>query len=139
MNRREYLDIEVRKIMDKREPNVADLERQNELLDQWAMLQWQRAAVLQPKAGSGVPGAATNWRLVPGFESRVPVLFIDLNDDLLTPCDDDPVESVSTGPLFGEKEETMIDLPIIKKDEHVVCVCVCVYLSVDNFISSCYH
>ncbi len=120
MNRREYLDTEVRKIMEKKEPNVSDLERQNELLDQWAMLQWQRAAVLQPKAGSGVPGAPTNWRLVPGFESRVPVLFLDLNDDLLTPCDDDPVGAVSTGPLFGEKEESMIDLPIIKKDEHTV-------------------
>ena len=120
MNRREYLDTEVRKIMDKREPNVADLERQNELLDQWAMLQWQRAAVLQPKAGSGVPGAPTSWRLTPGFESRVPVLFLDLNDDLLTPSDDDPVGAVSTGPLFGEKEEAMMELPIIKRDDHAV-------------------
>lgn len=61
MNRREYLDAEVRKMMDKREQSVADLEKQNELLDQWAMLQWQRAAVLQPKVGSGVPGAPSNW------------------------------------------------------------------------------
>lgn len=120
MNRHEYLDIEVRKIMDKSEPNLADVERQNDLLAQWANLQWQRAAVLQPIAGSGVPGAATNWRLVPCFESIVPVLFLDLNDDLLTPCDDNPGESVSTGPLFGEKQETMIDLHIIERDEHVV-------------------
>lgn len=61
MNRREYLDTEVRKMMDRREQSVADLEKQNELLDQWAMLQWQRAAVLQPKVGSGVPGAPSNW------------------------------------------------------------------------------
>ena len=61
MNRREYLDTEVRKMMDKKEQSVADLEKQNELLDQWAMLQWQRAAVLQPKGGSGVPGAPSNW------------------------------------------------------------------------------
>ena len=61
MHRREYLDTEVKKLMDKREQNVTDLEKQNELLDQWAMLQWQRSAVLQPKAGSGVPGAPTNW------------------------------------------------------------------------------
>ncbi len=61
MNRRDYLDQEVRKVMDKREHTTADMERQNELLDQWAMLQWQRAAVLQPKAGSGVPGAPINW------------------------------------------------------------------------------
>ena len=61
MNRRDFLDAEVRKIMDKKEPTVAELERQNELLDQWAMLQWQRAAVLNPKAGSGVPGSPTHW------------------------------------------------------------------------------
>ena len=61
MNRRDFLDTEVRKIMDKKEPTVVDLERQNELLDQWAMLQWQRAAVLNPKAGSGVPGSPTHW------------------------------------------------------------------------------
>ena len=61
MNRRDFLDTEVRKIMDKKDPSVVDLERQNELLDQWAMLQWQRAAVLNPKAGSGVPGSPSNW------------------------------------------------------------------------------
>ena len=61
MMRREFLDSEVRKLMDKRDQTVADLERQNELLDQWAMLQWQRAAVLQPRPGSGVPGAPTSW------------------------------------------------------------------------------
>ena len=61
MNRREYLDEEVRKTMDKREQSMADVNKQNELLDQWAMLQWQRAAVLQPKVGSGVPGAPSNW------------------------------------------------------------------------------
>ena len=61
MNRRDFLDAEVRKLMDKKEPSVADLERQNGLLDQWAMLQWERTAVLNPKAGSGVPGSPTNW------------------------------------------------------------------------------
>ena len=61
MDRRDYLDSEVKKLMEKRDQTVADIEQQNELLNQWAMLQWQRAAVLQPKAGSGVPGAPTNW------------------------------------------------------------------------------
>lgn len=61
VNRREFLDTEVRKMMDKKDLSITDLDRQNELLDQWAMLQWQRAAVLQPKGGSGVPGAPSNW------------------------------------------------------------------------------
>ena len=114
--------------------------RQNELLDQWAMLSWQRQALLEPRAGTGLPGAPTNWwallrnihnwfssthyvcmyylhrQLAPGMEDHVPVLFLDLNDDLLTPCDDDPVCAVRTGKLFAEKEETMIELPIIKRD-----------------------
>ena len=54
------------------------------------------------------------------MESHVPVLFLDLNDDLLTPCDDDPVAAVTTGTLFGEKPETMIEIPIIKKEEREV-------------------
>lgn len=61
LNRRDFLDSELRKLMDKKEPSAVDLEKQNELLDQWAMLQWQKQAVLQPKPDSGVPGATTNW------------------------------------------------------------------------------
>lgn len=96
--------------MDKREPNVA---RENELLDQWAMLQWQRAAVISPKPNSGVPGAPTEFRpAVPGLEFRSTVLFLDLNNDFLTLCEDNPA-----GPLSGEKRETMMNLPI---DEHTV-------------------
>ena len=66
-------------------------------------------------------------QLSPGMEEHVPVLFLDLNDDLLTPCDDDPVCAVRTGELFAEKEETMIELPIIKRDDTQVGPCVCVY------------
>lgn len=52
-----------------------------------------------------------------GFENRVPVLFLDLHDDLVTPCEDDPEAAVTTGSLFGEKPETMINLPIISVEE----------------------
>jgi len=116
-NRREFLDSELRKLMDRKGATVTEMERQNELLDQWAMLSWQRQAVLEPRAGSGLPGAPTNWQLAPGMEEHVPVLFLDLNDDLLTPCDDDPLSAVRTGELFGEKEATMIRLPIFKRDD----------------------
>ena len=67
------------------------------------------------------------------MEEHVPVLFLDLNDDLLTPCDDDPLSAVRTGELFAEKEATMIRLPIFKRDEtqvspnvyigNLLCVC----------------
>ena len=48
-------------------------------MDQWTLLQWERSAVLNPRAGSGLPGAPTNWDLEPGVEERVPTLFLDLN------------------------------------------------------------
>ena len=38
-NRREFLDTEVRKIMDKGCQNETDSAKQNELIDQWTMLQ----------------------------------------------------------------------------------------------------
>ncbi|XP_019849545.1 PREDICTED: kinesin-like protein KIF13B [Amphimedon queenslandica] len=117
-NRREFLDTEVRKIMEKRSRNESDTVKENELIDQWTMLQWERMAVVQPKAGSGVPGAPTNWQLVPGMEAKVPVVFLDLNSG-----DDDEEERpvtglVQTGELFGEKPENMIQLPIIKQEDH---------------------
>ena len=70
-------------------------------------------------------------QLVPGMEEHVPVLFLDLNDDLLTPCDDDPVCAVRTGELFAEKEDTMIELPIIKRDDTQVSPRVCVHVHVE--------
>ena len=71
-------------------------------------------------------------QLAPGKEEHVAVLFLDLNDDLLTPCDDNPLSAVRTGELFGEKETTMMKLPIFRKDDSQVSpnliffVCVCV-------------
>ena len=55
------------------------MERHEDLVDQWTLLQWERSAVLNPQAGSGLPGAPTKWDLEPGVEERVPTLFLDLN------------------------------------------------------------
>ena len=80
-------------------------------------------------------------QLAPGMEEHVPVLFLDLNDDLLTPCDDDPVCAVRTGELFAEKEETMIELPIIKRDDTqvgpVCALSTCVYTDMSVHYSVC--
>ena len=56
-----------------------EMERHEDLVDQWTLLQWERSAVLNPRAGSGLPGAPTKWDLEPGVEERVPTLFLDLN------------------------------------------------------------
>ena len=51
-----------------------------------------------------------------GMEMRVPVLFLDMSvledDESALPC---PPTT-----LFGEKPESMIDIPIIKKEENDV-------------------
>lgn len=125
-NRREYLDTEVRKIMEKVEKTPSDQMRENELIDQWTMLQWERTAVVQPKAGSGVPGAPTNWELGSGMESRVPVVFLDLNNEEDEEEEELMSGEVLSGELFGEKPESMIALPILSREEYQVSVCVCV-------------
>ena len=43
-------------------------------------------------------------------------------DDQLTPNDEDPVAAVTTGSLFGEKDEQMIELKILTSEPHEVCV-----------------
>ena len=42
-------------------------------------------------------------------------------DDMLTSCEeDDPMAAIATAPLFGEKDESMINLALIKSDKTVV-------------------
>ena len=56
-----------------------DNEKEQELIDQWTMLLMERSALLQPKPGSGVPGASTRWKMSPGMEPCVTTLYLDLN------------------------------------------------------------
>ena len=62
---------------------MVDAEKEQELIDQWTMLLLERSALLQPKPGSGVPGAPTRWEMSPGMESRLITLYLDLNGTLL--------------------------------------------------------
>ena len=42
-------------------------------------------------------------------------------DDMLTPCDDeDPMAAIATAPLLGEKDESMINLVLVKNNEATV-------------------
>ena len=42
-------------------------------------------------------------------------------DDMLTPCDDDdPIAAVATAPLLGEKDDSMINLVLVKNNEALV-------------------
>ena len=60
-----------------------DTEKEQEFIDQWIMLLVERSALLQPKPGSGVPGAPIRWEMSPGMEPCVTTLYLDLNGMLL--------------------------------------------------------
>ncbi|KAM4735358.1 kinesin-like protein KIF13A isoform 2-T2 [Anableps anableps] len=126
IKRREYLDEQIKKIINKHEKSEEDVEREARLVEQWVGLTEERNAVLVPAAGSGIPGAPADWIPPAGMEAHIPVLFLDLNADNLT------VNEQLTGPhtagvnsiLPKEHGSQFFYLPIIRhSDEEVLAVC----------------
>ncbi|XP_041797559.1 kinesin-like protein KIF13A isoform X9 [Chelmon rostratus] len=126
IKRREYLDEQIKKIINKHEKSEEDIEREARLVEQWVGLTEERNAVLVPAPGSGIPGAPADWTPPAGMEAHVPVLFLDLNADNLT------VNEQLTGPhaagvnsiLPKEHGSQFFYLPIIRhSDEEVCAVC----------------
>uniref|UniRef100_A0A8C2H164 Kinesin family member 13Bb n=1 Tax=Cyprinus carpio TaxID=7962 RepID=A0A8C2H164_CYPCA len=56
-----------------------DVESESQLLECRLTLTEERNAVLVPSAGSSIPGAPAEWAPVPGMETHIPVIFLDLN------------------------------------------------------------
>uniref|UniRef100_A0A670HT74 Kinesin family member 13B n=1 Tax=Podarcis muralis TaxID=64176 RepID=A0A670HT74_PODMU len=56
-----------------------DTDREAQLLEMRLTLTEERNAVMVPSAGSGIPGAPAEWTPVPGMETHIPVIFLDLN------------------------------------------------------------
>lgn len=107
MRRRQYLDQQIQKLINKQgnvqkiiinvyvlvrisyclydlciyitDKTEQDMEREQSLVDQWVSLTEERNAVLVPAAGSGIPGAPADWTPPTGMEPHIPVLFLDLN------------------------------------------------------------
>uniref|UniRef100_A0A8C3AK19 Kinesin family member 13B n=1 Tax=Cyclopterus lumpus TaxID=8103 RepID=A0A8C3AK19_CYCLU len=77
--RQEYLDQQLQKIVCKPDKSEDDLERESQLLECRLTLTEERNAVLVPSAGSGIPGAPVERVPVPGMETHIPVLFLDLS------------------------------------------------------------
>uniref|UniRef100_A0A3B4ZW98 Kinesin family member 13A n=1 Tax=Stegastes partitus TaxID=144197 RepID=A0A3B4ZW98_9TELE len=126
IKRREYLDEQIKKIINKHEKSEEDVEREARLVEQWVGLTEERNAVLVPAPGSGIPGAPADWTPPAGMEAHIPVLFLDLNADNLT------VNEQLTGPhaagvnsiLPKEHGSQFFYLPIIRhSDEEVSAVC----------------
>ncbi|KAM9404252.1 kinesin-like protein KIF13A isoform 1-T1 [Salvelinus alpinus] len=126
IKRREYLDEQINKIINKQEKSEEDMEREARLVEQWVGLTEERNAVLVPAPGSGIPGAPAHWAPSAGMEAHIPVLFLDLNADNLT------VNQQLTGPnaagvnsiLPKEHGSQFFYLPIIRhSDDEVSVVC----------------
>uniref|UniRef100_A0A8D0CFH9 Kinesin family member 13A n=1 Tax=Scleropages formosus TaxID=113540 RepID=A0A8D0CFH9_SCLFO len=61
IKRREYLDDQIKRIINKHEKSEEDVEREARLVEQWVGLTEERNAVLVPAPGSGIPGAPAHW------------------------------------------------------------------------------
>ncbi|NXW50898.1 KI13B protein, partial [Nyctiprogne leucopyga] len=81
--RQEYLDQQLQKLVGKPDKTEDDADREAQLLEMRLTLTEERNAVMVPSAGSGIPGAPAEWTPVPGMETHIPVIFLDLNDRYL--------------------------------------------------------
>ncbi|XP_059207740.1 kinesin-like protein KIF13B isoform X5 [Centropristis striata] len=114
--RQEYLDQHLQSLVSKAEKTEDDVEREAQLLEWRLTLTEERNAVMVPSAGSGIPGAPAEWVPLPGMETHIPVLFLNLKpDDLSSP---DQFEVPEAGgwdaTLSGEDEDDFFDLQIVK-------------------------
>ncbi|XP_059481863.1 kinesin-like protein KIF13A isoform X5 [Neocloeon triangulifer] len=119
MRRRQYLDRQIQRIVNKEGKSEGDVEREQSLMAQWMMLTEERNAVLVPSAGSGIPGAPADWDPPPGMEPHTPVLFLDLNADDLSILNDGEELTVCglNSILPKEHGNKFYSLPILKQQE----------------------
>ncbi|XP_076685082.1 kinesin-like protein KIF13A isoform X5 [Andrena cerasifolii] len=123
MRRRQYLDQQIQKLINKQDKTEQDMEREQSLVDQWVSLTEERNAVLVPAAGSGIPGAPADWNPPPGMEPHIPVLFLDLNaDDLSTHQSGEEVSVTGLNSILPKEHgNKFYSLPIIRRIEKDVC------------------
>lgn len=123
MRRRQYLDQQIKKLINKQNKTEQDMEREQSLVDQWVSLTEERNAVLVPAAGSGIPGAPADWNPPSGMEPHIPVLFLDLNaDDLSTHQSGEEVSVTGLNSIIPKEHgNKFFNLPIIRHLEKDVC------------------
>ncbi|XP_071770328.2 kinesin-like protein KIF13B isoform X3 [Centroberyx gerrardi] len=112
--RQEYLDQHLQKIVSKPDKSEDDVERESQLLECRLTLTEERNAVLVPSAGSGIPGAPAERVPVPGMETHVPVLFLDLSADDFQANLSAPLAGGLDALLNEEDEDEFFDLHIVK-------------------------
>ncbi|XP_062864132.1 kinesin-like protein KIF13B [Trichomycterus rosablanca] len=116
--RQQYLDEHLQSLVCKTDKSEDDMEREAQLLECRLTLTEERNAVMVPSAGSGIPGAPAEWVPVPGMETHIPVLFLDLSADDFSSQETQSLETPEAGgwdaTLSGEDEDDFFDLQIVK-------------------------
>lgn len=114
--RQEYLDQHLQTLVSKSDKSEDDVEREAQLLEGRLTLTEERNAVMVPSAGSGIPGAPAEWVPVPGMETHIPVLFLDLSADDFSSQEnlDVPEAGGWDATLSSEDEDEFFDLQIVK-------------------------
>uniref|UniRef100_A0ABM5FB14 Kinesin-like protein KIF13B isoform X2 n=1 Tax=Pogona vitticeps TaxID=103695 RepID=A0ABM5FB14_9SAUR len=116
--RQEYLDQQLQKLAGKPDKTEDDADREAQLLEMRLTLTEERNAVMVPSAGSGIPGAPAEWTPVPGMETHIPVIFLDLNDDFSSQDNlDEPEAGGWDATLTAEEEDELFELQIVKHHE----------------------
>lgn len=117
--RQEYLDQQLQKLVSKPDKTEDDADREAQLLEMRLTLTEERNAVMVPSAGSGIPGAPAEWTPVPGMETHIPVIFLDLNADDFSSQDnlDDPEAGGWDATLIGEEEDEFFELQVVKQHD----------------------
>ncbi|XP_034755681.1 kinesin-like protein KIF13B isoform X2 [Etheostoma cragini] len=113
--RQEYLDQQLQKIVCKPDKSEDDVERESQLLECRLTLTEERNAVLVPSAGSGIPGAPVERVPVPGMETHIPVLFLDLSAEDFQANLSAPLAGGLDALLSGEEKDEFFDLHIVKR------------------------
>lgn len=81
--RKQYLHSQLQNLSEKNHKTEQDLEREKSLMEQLVNLTEETNAVYVPQPGTGIPGAPAMWSPPPGMEPHIPVLFLDLNGNLV--------------------------------------------------------
>uniref|UniRef100_A0A673BBG1 Kinesin motor domain-containing protein n=1 Tax=Sphaeramia orbicularis TaxID=375764 RepID=A0A673BBG1_9TELE len=118
--RQEELDQQLQKVVCKPDKSEDDVERESQLLEGRLTLTEERNAVLVPSAGSGIPGAPVERVPVPGMETHIPVLFLDLSADDFQSRLSAPLVGGLDALLSGEDEQDFCDLHVVKHCAHEV-------------------
>ncbi|XP_052390788.1 kinesin-like protein KIF13B isoform X4 [Carassius gibelio] len=118
--RQEYLDQRLQKLVGKQDKSEEDVESESQLLECRLTLTEERNAVLVPSAGSAIPGAPAEWAPVPGMETHIPVIFLDLSADDFYDHLSAPLAGGLDAALDREDKDDFMDLQIVKHYENQV-------------------